>query len=302
VKVADIDSGDDGKLVSDDEKAAGSTRRKPRQGHGGGSTSEFVCEVLVPVRRLDCAAYVCDKRFHVHEFAEYFSVISDQKHGLVFGSGERVDFYAESGGRIELLKSVSVCRQKAQKKGGQSAARFGRIRDNQVAAFAKLAAETCNALFLDSNAQPNILSLSFGGTGGQVAGIYALAAKSPHLNKALAALVVAVNPAADAAQLSKSTAAARTKMIGMSQDRAVTEFLDHIRKETGRAVYGVQQLLQHAHNLETVVLMPDAKSDPTWKPLLAALHSKTRVVVSSHTSLVQYGGLVAIAFFPIHEL
>jgi peptide chain release factor subunit 1 len=263
---------------------------------------QFVCQVLVPVRELRKGSYLCDKRFHVEDFYEFFQPLDEkQQHGLVLGNGDTMEFYILNGTVTRLIKTITVAggvRVKHHKKGGQSSLRFSRIHENQTDAFVKSTAETCNSVFVDADGRPSIVSLCFGGTGGDVTGIYAAASRSPHLKKELSSrLVCPPVSASSLAEVVNKTDAARSKFVSNTSDRYVLEFLDHVNRATGRAVYGTDEVKQHMQQLEVVVHDPETKTQ--WTDVLQSLGTKTKNITSTHPAVAQYGGLVAIAFFPI---
>jgi len=243
--------------------------------------------------------YICDKHFHTDEFLELFQPRNGKRHGLIWSSGDTADFYelADQGKSAPVkLKTIHTLRQKGQKKGGQSAARFGRIHDNQVASLAKLVAETANALFLEDG-RPSISSLTFGGTGGDKVGIYALASRSNHLNKDLQTISTGSHASEHISHLIKVSELARDKLSSVGSDRIVAEFLDHIRRDSGFAVYGVNDLIANAKMLKTIVYFESSKH--LWTDLLSKLGPKTQIVASNSGTVSLYGGLVAISFFPV---
>lgn len=264
----------------------------------------FVCEGLVPVRELVKGSYLCDKRFHTEEFYEFFEPLDEkQQHGLVLGNGDTMEFYILNGQTTRLIKTISVAggvRVKQHKKGGQSSVRFSRIHDNQTDAFVKSTAETCNSVFVDADGRPSVLTLCFGGTGGDATGIYAAASRSPHLKKELVNRQACPPVSATTvAELVTKTADARNKLVSNNVDRFVVEFLDHINRGSGKAIYGQQEIKQHIKQLQIVIHDPKHPLAKQWENILAGLGSKTRQIVSSHPAIAQYGGLVAISFFPL---
>jgi peptide subunit release factor 1 (eRF1) len=261
----------------------------------------MVCHVLEPLQPMDRNTYVCDKRFHIDEFLSLFQPPSELKHGYVVADGDTARFYTladDSKSDVKLLQTISICRQKSQKKGGQSAPRFGRMQQNQVAAFVKLVAETANQLFLNKNGRPSIKTLAFGGTGGDKTGIYALTHVSPHLNRDLAQLVIGKWAAADITQL-LTTSLNKRKEVDDSKSNGIIElFLDHVRRNTGCAIYGKEQLLLSTKHLQTIIhnnqVTPEELADLSIGP-------KTVCVQSNHPTIAQYGGIVAISFFPLTD-
>lgn len=268
----------------------------------GKAGEEVVCEILVPERPVVSNVYVCDKRFHTAEYVELFHVLNGKRHGLVWSSGDSADFYELPDARgtkavVKKLKSIGICRQKAQKKGGQSAARIGRLQANQVAAFHKSVAEACNELFL-VDGRPSILTLAFGGTGGAATGIYVLASKSPHLDKTLSPLVIGAFAADKIASLVDASATNREKAGDAKSNHLMNDFLEHLRQDTGKAVYGPSELKANIDQLRSILVHPDTKG--AWSSILDHVGPKTTLTTLPSPALLQYGGLVAISYFSLH--
>jgi peptide subunit release factor 1 (eRF1) len=236
----------------------------------------------------------------VDEYVELFQPPNGKRHGLVWSTGDSADFYElpdHAKASLRKLKSIGICRQKSQKKGGQSAARIGRLRDNQVAGFHKSVAEMCNELFLDVNGRPSILTLCFGGTGGPATGIYSLASKSPHLNKTLVPLVIGAFATDKIASLVDASATCRQRAGDTKSNHLVSEFLEHVRLDTGKAVYGPAELKANIDQLQSILIHPDKKEQ--WITILDHLGPKTTVTALASPVLLQYGGLVAISYFSL---
>ena len=308
---------------------------------------DLVCEALVPdgAGALSRSSYVCDKRFHVELVEEFFARPDDEppkRHGLVVATGDRAEFWvlsealvlcdaagagAKKGkGALERVGAVEMCRQKREKKGGQSAARFGRIRENQIASFVKLVAESCVQHFVDGSGQKaTVLTLCSGGSGGAQIGIFAQLCKSPHLPPCLQSIVVGSWALDDpsAQKLAERSADARASRSG-DADKAVQRVLRLFETElllstdgidgATRAVYGYEALeaAAAAHQIESFVASRAALSrDERLAKVLALLKAdrkprgssggKTAIyVLDSNPKVLQdCGGAIALAFFPI---
>jgi hypothetical protein len=97
--------------------------------------SIFICEVIIPPLPIRCGIYRCGKDFVLDELESLFE--THQQLGIVIVGGDYADIYTQEHTRCTKLIGTSMCRQKAQKCGGQSSARIGRLRTNQIDAFVK---------------------------------------------------------------------------------------------------------------------------------------------------------------------
>lgn len=94
-------------------------------------------EPPAPIRRT---LYRCGSRFHHWECLEPLYRVSQLDTGLVFLSGDTARIITVSGAtqyRVEARLDIPGGRSNRMKNGGQSAARFGRIRQSQIADYAK---------------------------------------------------------------------------------------------------------------------------------------------------------------------
>jgi len=92
-----------------------------------------IIELFEPPKPIQKSIYTCDKRFHLEEINEMYK--KDSKYGLVLISGNRTICYliTKSGTHIseKVLDDTSVKLQRRQRKGGSSAPRYGRIREEK---------------------------------------------------------------------------------------------------------------------------------------------------------------------------
>lgn len=115
----------------------------------------FDAYVIEPVKKILRNDYICDNRFHLDSILEMYS--AEKIISVVLISGSCSYFYKmiKTGEHIErvLLKKIDVELQKRQKKGGQSAPRIGRIRDEKENRYIKNVSDMILSIFLkESNA------------------------------------------------------------------------------------------------------------------------------------------------------
>jgi peptide subunit release factor 1 (eRF1) len=280
-----------------------------------------VCEGLVPEGgRIARGIYECGRQFRTDLVLPYFAPPDEEgRHGVVVTTGDAAEFWLlvqrpSSEGpqtvKLERLGTVGVAagRMNRQKCGGQSAPRFGRIREQQVAAFVKSVADACTEHFAHPTTKvPTIATLAVGGTGGAQVGVHAQVARSslllPGLRERM--LAPAALSVATVASLIEASAKERLKSGGGEVRRLVGEFEEDVRSGKGCAVYGLEALKAAAASgqLKTFVCVSDAKE---WKELAASVsgtNDKTRILVvapqDAPLTLVQYGGALALSYFPL---
>ena len=125
--------------------------------------------LFVPPKKLTRTEYICDKRFHLDEILEMYG--SETSYGLVFITGKEYTIYKISKnvvlrkqpnsdsekqdninfGNIKKLCKGTVRLPKKQKKGGQSAPRFQRLRLEAIEAYIKKASEEVIDCYMSEN-------------------------------------------------------------------------------------------------------------------------------------------------------
>lgn len=116
-------------------------------------TDNIFSEIIYPPKKLSSSNYICDKKFLLDDILEMYE--PELKIGAILVSGSIFKLYIvnKTGSNIEyiLLKSMDIDLQKRQKKGGQSAQRIGRIRDEKEARYVNNVAELAVHYFMKDN-------------------------------------------------------------------------------------------------------------------------------------------------------
>lgn len=109
--------------------------------------------VIEPIKRLKKSFYLCDKRFHLDEILEMY--MNESKYGIVLISGSKTICYniVKSGTHIDanICTNIRVKLQKRQRKGGQSAARFGRIRQEKEKVYVNKVVDMILASYMNQS-------------------------------------------------------------------------------------------------------------------------------------------------------
>jgi peptide chain release factor subunit 1 len=99
--------------------------------------------IFEPIKKINKNIYRCDKRYHIDSIIEMYE--DEYKFGVAMLTGKEYRMYiiTKSGIHIEpkLIASDGHEMQKQTKKGGQSAQRIGRIRENKQALYVKKLSE-----------------------------------------------------------------------------------------------------------------------------------------------------------------
>jgi len=117
---------------------------------------------IEPFKAINTSLYLCDNRFHTDILSSLLE--KDEKTGFIIIDGKGLLIGQLNGNRREILSKLSVNLPKKHGRGGQSAARFGRIRLEKRNHFLKKIAEISSQHFITDGQRPNIQGLIIGGS------------------------------------------------------------------------------------------------------------------------------------------
>merc|ERR1712127_546632 len=105
---------------------------------------------------------MCDNKFHTNVL---FSLMEkDEKTGFIIIDGKGLLIGQLNGNRKEIISKLPVNLPKKHGRGGQSAARFGRIRLEKRNLFLKKVSEICNQHFIPDGQKINVEGIIIGGS------------------------------------------------------------------------------------------------------------------------------------------
>jgi peptide chain release factor subunit 1 len=176
-----------------------------------------------PFKPINTSLYLCDNKFHTEALSELLE--SDSKYGFIIMDGNGALFGTLSGNTREILQKFSVDLPKKHGRGGQSALRFARLREekrhNYVRKVAELAVQNyitdnkcnCAGLVLAGSAVIKIVDVSYGGENG--------------FNQAI--------------ELSTETLG-NVKFI--QEKKLINKYFDEISMDSGKICYGIEDTLK----------------------------------------------------------
>lgn len=94
------------------------------------SNDDSQCLLIEPPNPVTKFYYRCDRKFHLDDLLNLY-IYYDQ-HAIVLVSGKRTEIHIYSENNRRLLCTIKDILPNQHKKGGQSAQRFGRIRDEKI--------------------------------------------------------------------------------------------------------------------------------------------------------------------------
>lgn len=197
---------------------------------------------ITPARELGTSLYLCDSKFNVEPLK--ILLTSEEKWGFIVMDGLGCLFGTLSGNARDVLQKYSVDLPKKHGRGGQSSARFGRIRLEKRAVYVRKVAEDAARLYI-TNDQPNVKGLVLAGSAEFKHQLMLSDLFDPRLKKVVIKLVDTsyggengFNQAIDLAQ----EALANTKFI--HEKKIIGKFFEHIALDTGQVCFGINDTTQ----------------------------------------------------------
>ncbi|KAI4292919.1 peptide chain release factor subunit 1 [Pancytospora philotis] len=115
---------------------------------------------IEPVKPINTSLYMCDSRFHVNDLLDLFE--DEPKYGFVVIDGHGTLFATLQGNVQTIIQYISVDLPKKHGRGGQSAARFGRLRVEKRLHYVKKVTEMITNFYV-TNSLPNVEGIVLAG-------------------------------------------------------------------------------------------------------------------------------------------
>ncbi|KAJ1958873.1 translation termination factor eRF1, partial [Dipsacomyces acuminosporus] len=195
-----------------------------------------------PFKPVNTSLYMCDNKFHVEALAELLE--SDSRFGFIIIDGSGSLFGALCGSNREVLHKFTVDLPKKHGRGGQSAQRFGRIREEKRHNYIRKVAETAVQMFI-TNDKVNVSGLILAGSAEFKNDLNKSDLFDPRLSAKVVKLVDVSyggeNGFDQAISLSQEYLA-NVKFI--QEKKLIDAYFDEISKDSGKIVYGVDDTLK----------------------------------------------------------
>ncbi|KZT24085.1 peptide chain release factor eRF/aRF subunit 1 [Neolentinus lepideus HHB14362 ss-1] len=195
-----------------------------------------------PHKPINTSLYLCDNKFHTEALQELLE--SDSKFGFIVMDGNGTLFGTVAGNTREVIHKFTVDLPKKHGRGGQSALRFSRLRDEKRHNYVRKVAELAVQHFI-TNDKVNVTGLVLAGS----ADFKTELSQSDMFDPRLVAKVIKVvdvsyggengfNQAIDLA----GEALANVKFV--QEKKLIQRYFDEISQDTGKYCYGVDDTLK----------------------------------------------------------
>ncbi len=210
------------------------------------------CILLDPPKPIDKFMYLCDRKYHTELIEDLYQ--DHDKYGIILITGEEVKFYSICGTEIRNLDRGKVRITKNQKKGGQSAPRFGRIRDNEIQQYISHCCELSQEHYLEDDI-PIIKGLVIAGNADKKDRLY----ENIHFKLKEMSQKMTISDKDNI-----HTIVERCKKIFDTHDEELNElneFYEHINRDTNRGIYGIKQIMKSFENYSLQKVLIHEKFD-----------------------------------------
>lgn len=210
-----------------------------------------------PFKPINTSLYLCDNKFHTEALSELLE--DDARFGFVVMDGNGCLFGTLTGNTREIIHKFTVDLPKKHGRGGQSALRFSRLREEKRHNYVRKVAEQMTTLFV-TNSKPNVAGLILAGS----AEFKNDLAKSDMFDARLRPLILKIvdvsygdiNGFNQAIELA-SDVLGNVRFIHEKQ--ILEKFFEDISKEGGKTCYGYLETLKslEAGAVETLIVYED---------------------------------------------
>lgn len=195
-----------------------------------------------PHKPINTSLYLCDNKFHTEALQELLE--SDSKFGFIVMDGNGTLFGSVAGNTREVIHKFTVDLPKKHGRGGQSALRFSRLRDEKRHNYVRKVAEHAVQHFI-TNDKVNVTGLVLAGS----ADFKTELSQSDMFDPRLAAKVIKVvdvsyggeNGFNQAIELAAESLA-NVKFV--QEKKLIQKYFDEISQDTGRYCFGIEDTLK----------------------------------------------------------
>ena len=194
-----------------------------------------------PFKPINTSLYLCDNKFHTEALSELLE--SDQKFGFIIMDGNGALFGTLSGNTRDVLQKFSVDLPKKHGRGGQSALRFARLREEKRHNYVRKVAELAVQNYI-TNDKCNVAGLILAGSADFKNDLN----QSDMFDGRLQSKVIKVvdvsyggeNGFNQAIELASETLS-NVKFI--QEKKLINKYFDEISQDTGKVCYGIEDTM-----------------------------------------------------------
>ncbi|CAD6585312.1 MAG: Polypeptide release factor (eRF1) in translation termination [Tremellales sp. Tagirdzhanova-0007] len=197
---------------------------------------------LTPFKPINTSLYLCDSRFHVEALAELLE--SDSKWGFIIIDGNGSLFGTLSGNTREIVHKFTVDLPKKHGRGGQSALRFSRLREEARRNYVRKVAELAVQHFI-TNDKVNVAGLVLAGSAELKTDLSGSDLFDPRLlAKVVKVVDVSYGGENGFNQAIELAADSLANVKFVQEKRLIQKYFDEIALDTGKYCFGITDTLK----------------------------------------------------------
>ncbi|CAI2175781.1 19887_t:CDS:2, partial [Funneliformis geosporum] len=188
-----------------------------------------------PFKPINTSLYLCDNKFHTEALSELLE--SDNKFGFIIMDGNGALFGTLSGNTREVIHKFAVELPKKHGRGGQSALRFARLREEKRHNYVRKVAELAVQFFV-TNDKVNVTGLILAGS----ADFKTELSQSDMFDNRLQTKVIKLVDVSYGGENGFNQSLANVKFI--QEKKLIQKYFDEISQDTGKYCFGVDDTLK----------------------------------------------------------
>lgn len=195
-----------------------------------------------PHKPINTSLYLCDNKFHTEALSELLE--SDQRFGFIVMDGNGTLFGTLAGNTREVVHKFTVDLPKKHGRGGQSALRFSRLRDEKRHNYVRKVAELTVQHFI-TNDKVNVAGLVLAGS----ADFKTELSQSDMFDPRLAAKIIKVVDVSYGGengfnQAIELAAESLSNVKFVQEKKLIQKYFDEISQDTGKYCFGIDDTLK----------------------------------------------------------
>ncbi|VEU19741.1 DEKNAAC100157 [Brettanomyces naardenensis] len=195
-----------------------------------------------PFKPINTSLYLCDNKFHTEPLSELLE--SDDKFGFIVMDGSGALFGTVSGNTREVLHKFTVDLPKKHGRGGQSAVRFARLRDEKRHNYIRKVAEVAVQNFI-TNDKVNVVGLILAGSADFKTELNRSDLFDPRLQAKVIKIVdVSYGGENGFNQAIELSAEALASVKFIQEKKLINQYFEEISQDTGKFCYGIGDTLK----------------------------------------------------------
>jgi peptide chain release factor subunit 1 len=207
----------------------------------------------IPFKPISGSGYICDSSFHTDCLQPLLQ--SDDQFGFIIMDGSGCCYAMLQSNNKSIINQFSVDLPKKHGRGGQSAVRFGRLREEAYGHYIRKCSELATQCFI-KNDVPNVKGIILAGCANFKNKLYDSNLFDPRLKSIVIKIIDISYGGENGLNQAIQATGDVLSMVKINQERKVlTDFFTEISKDTNKYVFGCKEVMDaiDARSIEKVI-------------------------------------------------